>query len=244
MSFKKIIILISMGLTLVGLIFFKFKIDSSNLSKLENESVKTPQNFDSNSNQNQISKKPLSKENTTESKNPTNDNPPHSFKEQFTQISHNIGKTSNNPEAEDAKISELALYITPDQLNELYEVVTSKYSNGDEKLLAIELMIRSPLNDTINMLKEFAKTPLNQITSSSSLQNEGRALQMMSVEGLAHKSDNKPEARRALNDIAQSTQDSALNDRVQRALWALDGKGPYPEVQDEEALKKVLTGNR
>lgn len=164
-----------------------------------------------------------------------------SFKESFDQISQSIGTTTTHPEEADQAITNLAIKIDSAQLKELYSKITSQKFSGDDKLLATELLIRSPLAGSLNYLKQIASQSAEEIAAHSSVnQQEFQAIQMIAVEGLAQKPQFKNEAKAALNELSQKTEDPVLLDRIHRTRLTLDGKVSPPEVQDQKALEQVL----
>jgi len=164
-----------------------------------------------------------------------------SFQEHFNRITKSIGTITENPEEADLEISNLAMTLDRTQLNELYTKVISKYSNGDEKLLAVELLSRSSLPETIEHLKNIASSSASESSYDSSLtQQEFQSLQVSAIEGLTQKPQLKHEAKLALNSLSQSTDNTLLLDRIKRAQAALDGRAPSPEAQDKAALEQVL----
>lgn len=165
-----------------------------------------------------------------------------SWKQEFESLTEQMQGLSTNPEATDEEITEFSEQLNLNQLNELVQTVLSKHSSGDEKLLATELLARSPLPGSIDLLKQIVTTAVTEISNNPYLQQEQKALQMQAIEGIGNKTNSPQIATKALKELAQSTEDSVLADRIQRTLWALKGKAPKPEEQDKEALKKLLVG--
>ncbi len=158
----------------------------------------------------------------------------------FNQMTQKMTGLSDNPERVDLEITSFAQTLVASQLNELYLLVTEKSSSGDEKLLATELLARSQLPSSIDLLKQIVSSSSQQVSQVPMVQQEYRAFQMLAIEGLAQKPELKAEAQKALTELASTTSDTLLIDRINRSLWALQGKAPPPEEQDQEALQKVL----
>lgn len=166
---------------------------------------------------------------------------PPSFKENFDQIAQSIGTTTAHPEEADQAITNLATKMDKAQLKELYSQIISQHSTGDEKLLATELLTRSPLVESLDYLKQIASQPAVENADRSPLhRQEFQSIQMLAVEGLAQKPQFKNEAKTALNELSQTTDDPLLLDRIHRTRLNLDGKVPPPEVQDQKALEQIL----
>lgn len=227
-------IILALGLSFVGLYSFKKLSSESNQNKTDSTSTDPRQSA---SPQAQLT----TTLNTSTEKGPLPATAPSSFKESFEQIAQSIGTTVADPEKADQAITNLATKIDKAQLKELYVQITSPKSSGDEKLLATELLIRSSLAESVNYLKQIANQSATEHASNSpSTQQEFQAIQMLAVEGLAQKPQFKAEAKTALNELSQSTDDPLLLDRIHRTRLTLDGKVDAPEVQDQKALEQVL----
>lgn len=166
---------------------------------------------------------------------------PASFKDHFEQVAQSIGQTTANTQEADQAVTNLALKVTSAQLNELYSQATSQHTSGDEKLLATELLIRSPLAESLNYLKKIVNSSAaEKFGNSPTAQQEFRSIQMSAIEGLGQKPQFKSEAKVVLKQLSQTIEDSLLLDRIQRTRYAIDGKVPAPEIQDQRALERVL----
>lgn len=158
----------------------------------------------------------------------------------FNHIAQKMSGLSDNPDQTDQEITSFAQTLLTSQLNELYSLVVTKNTPGDEKLLAAELLARSQLPISVDLLKKLAMKIPEDVSQVPMVQQEFRAFQMLAIEGLTQKPELQSESKKALSELATSTSDTLLLDRIHRSLWALQGKAPPPEQQDQEALKKVL----
>lgn len=171
----------------------------------------------------------------------TDQNPPtESMNQHFARIVGQMKGLTENPEAADQEISRLAESLSDAQLKELTTLVLSRHKSGDEKLLATELLARSPNANSIDSLNEIILTPPQDISKNPSIQEEQRAFQMLAIEGIANKTDFKDLAKKDLAQLLPKINDTALGDRIHRSLWALEGKAPTPEEQDRAALEQLL----
>lgn len=162
------------------------------------------------------------------------------WQNQFHALTEQMSSLTDDPESIDQQISDFAQAMNVHQLKDLLTTIFSKQTNGDEKLLATELLARSPLLESIDYLKTVVTTPPNEVHGNPYLQQEHRALQMLAVEGIAQKFNHETEAQRALEGLTRSVEDSHLLDRIHRSLWAVQGRAPSPEEQDREALQTLL----
>ena len=167
--------------------------------------------------------------------------PEPTWSESFHSIVNKIGATTDHPELADLELTQLALRLKSEELNDIYLIATANESSGDERLLATELLIRSQLPESIDSLKKIASMNIEENTAKTpALRQEYRSQQMMAIEGLGQKPEWKVQATKALNDLARTETDSMNLDRIHRTRRAMEGQAPTPEAQDNEALKKVL----
>jgi hypothetical protein len=160
--------------------------------------------------------------------------------ERFQQLTLQMGQLTDSPEDIDRELTRVAEDLSTSQLQELQTIAISSHSSGDEKLLAVELLNRSPNEASLPLLKSVVMTDPQEVFKNPLLQQEFRAIQMSAIEGLALKPADQSQADATLQELASSTSDSALADRLQRALWARQGKAPSPPEQDRVALEQLL----
>ncbi|MEY4615954.1 MAG: hypothetical protein RJB66_914 [Pseudomonadota bacterium] len=166
------------------------------------------------------------------------------WNEHIEKLTGQIGSLTPSPEAIDEEVSSFANRLKATQLSLLYKTVISKYKSGDEKLLAAELLARSPLPDSIEHLKNIITTAPESISGSAALQEEFRAIQLLAIEGITQKPLLRNESVKALQSLLPAVDNSFMHDRIARGLSALQGKAPALEDQDREALQKLLKIHR
>jgi hypothetical protein len=159
---------------------------------------------------------------------------------QFENIVQDMQTLSEDPEEADRKMTELANSLTDEQLGDLTNTVLSKQKNGDQKLLATELLARSPRRASMEQLKTIILTPAQEISKIPALQQEQRAFQMLAIEGLASKTEFRELAHKDLHQLTTKVSDTVLLDRLHRSLWSMAGQAPTPEKQDRTALQELL----
>lgn len=147
---------------------------------------------------------------------------------------------TDEPELVDQQISTLAQSLSSEELSKVKQIVFDRSKSGDERLLAAELLSRSANPVAIPLLKEIASASAKKFSKTEMIQQEFRAIQVLAIEGIGNKPDNQALAQTTLQDLIKKTEDPLLADRIHRTLWALQGKAPSPEKQDEQALQKVL----
>jgi hypothetical protein len=177
---------------------------------------------------------------SSETPTPPINKPSKEWLQSLEQMTQKMSGLSDNPTQVDQEITAFAQTLVASQLNELYLLVTEENTSGDKKLLATELLARSQLPISIELLKQIISSSSQQASQIPMVQQEYRAFQMLAIEGLSQKPELKNEARKTLTELASFTSDTLLLDRINRSLWALQGKAPSPEQQDQEALEKVL----
>lgn len=171
-------------------------------------------------------------------------NPEKDWNEHFGELASQMSELTYSPEAIDQDLSDFADKLTLEQLSNLVNTVTSRAKTGDERLLAAELLARSPLIESIELLAKIITTSAESISDTPAVQEEFRAIQMLAIEGISQKATYPKESVEALQNLATTVDNSQMHDRIVRSLWALQGKAPSLEEQDREALTKMLKTRR
>jgi hypothetical protein len=154
------------------------------------------------------------------------------------QEADQIGHLTDNPERIQKSLELKAKTIPASRLEWLKDQAKNTNINADERLLAIEYISLSPLEESLDRLEDIALAPINSGLSNP-LKNEALMLKAAAVEAFSNKENFKSKAITKLNEISEKTEDPFLLDRAQRSLWHLKGKAKSPADQDIEVLKKL-----
>lgn len=157
---------------------------------------------------------------------------------QFREETAQIGRTQSEIEVEN-RLQSLARHLTTDEIDYLSEVINDKQKNGDERALAVELLGRNQSKTSLAELKDFVLSTENSGGDSRARHDEEVTLKVIAVEGIAASSP-QTEALNYLTEIQKQSDQSFVKDRVQRSINSIKGLSAAPEVQDNEALKKII----
>ena len=157
---------------------------------------------------------------------------------QFREETAQIGKPQSEIEVE-TRLQSLARHLTTDEIDYLGEVINDKQKTGDERALAVELLGRNQSKTSLTELKDFVLSKENSGGDSRARHDEEVTLKVIAVEGIAA-SSSQTEALSYLSEIQKQSDQSFVKDRVQRSINSIKGLSAAPEVQDNEALKKII----
>ncbi|HRO66865.1 MAG TPA: hypothetical protein PL182_04815, partial [Pseudobdellovibrionaceae bacterium] len=150
-----------------------------------------------------------------------------------------IGQSDENPERTMALLKTKAEGLVAQDITDLERWALETDRNGDERFLAVELLIMNPRLESAESLGRILMTPEPSRAAEPVLENILRA---RAVEGLG--SHPRREAARILRDSLYRVSDRSLIDRGERALVARKNASISPEEQDRKALKTLLKKTR
>lgn len=165
---------------------------------------------------------------------------PEIFIGKFNAESVQIAKIQNDPEVALNRMKKLAEGMTPQDIQELYNIISNEKNDGDRRALAIELL--SIKNDTTSLmaLQNFVANNINVNGTKWDRKKElETVLRAQAVEGIASY-PHKEIAISTLSYLQHKVDERFLNDRISRAAANLDNRAPTLQQQDEAALKKLV----
>lgn len=158
-----------------------------------------------------------------------------SLKDWMSWQAQRIGQPDENPEKTQATLKAKARSLNVRDIKDLENWVLETDRNGDERFLAVEMLVLNPRLESAESLGRILMTPESSRTSEPALENILRA---RAVEGLgAHP---RQEATRILRDSLYRVSDRSLIDRGERALEARKRTVASPSEQDRQALGALL----
>lgn len=165
---------------------------------------------------------------------------PKIFINKFNVESAQIIKAQNNPELALNKMKKLAENITPQDVQELYNIISNEKNDGDKRALAIEVL--SIKNDTTSLIALQNFVANNKTVNGTKWDRKKEletVLRAQAVEGIATYPQ-KEIAISTLSYLQHKVDERFLNDRIGRAAAQLSNRAPTIQPQDEAALKKLV----
>ena len=144
-----------------------------------------------------------------------------------------IGMTVEDPGAVTEDLHQRAQQLTEKDIAWLETTSLNPQRQGDERFLAVELLVMNPSIEGARALGRILMTPEPRRSPEPSLENMIRA---RAIEGLGDHP--QKEAGRLLRESLYRVSDRTLIERGERALLARKGLVSKPEIQDREALEK------
>lgn len=161
------------------------------------------------------------------------------FMTQFHQESAEIGRPQPDVDQLENRLQSWARHLSDEEIDYLSEVINDQQKNGDERALALDLLGRNQSKTSLAELKDFVLSKNSSALDSRARLDEELIFKVQAVEEIAA-SSSQAEALSYLNEIQKQSDQSFVKDRVQRSINSLKGLSASPEVQDNEALKKLI----
>ena len=156
------------------------------------------------------------------------------FETQFTEVTQEVSRLQENPEAAENKMQTLAAQY----IKKLADVMQDSKNNGDQRAMAVEILSRHQSIESLKKLEDFIQQP-----SESGAWNRNRefesVLRAQAIEGIASYPQ-KDLALSSLRALDPKLNESFLKDRIQRSMAGLKNQAPAAEKQDDEALRKLV----
>lgn len=165
---------------------------------------------------------------------------PKIFIGKFNAESAQITKAQNDPELAQNKMKKFAQTITPQDVQELYNIISNEKNDGDRRALAIELL--SIKNDTTSLIALQNFVANNKTVNGTKWDRKKEletVLRAQAVEGIASY-PHKDIAISTLSYLQHKVDERFLNDRISRAAANLSNRAPTVQQQDEAALKQLV----
>ena len=166
---------------------------------------------------------------------------PKVFAARFKKEALQIAKIQKDPELAQNRMKTLAKAMAPEDVQDLFEIMSDDKNNGDQRALAVELL--SLKNDTTSLiaLQNFVANSKNINGMKWDRKNELETiLRAQAVESIAAYPQ-KDIARSTLSYLLLKVDEKFLNDRIGRASASLNNTNtPTPQQQDDAALTKLL----
>lgn len=138
---------------------------------------------------------------------------------------------TTDPAEAESKLADYAKTLNDEDIVNLKNNALNSKLSGDERLISIELIMRSNTSNHNSELLQIANATLidhqNPTRNSEELAFRARA-----IEGIT--------AISTLKEIADRNSNRFLSDRANRAIAYLNGSAPSLKDQDEAALKKLI----
>jgi hypothetical protein len=161
------------------------------------------------------------------------------FISQFRAEAAEIGRPQADVEQLENRLQSWARHLLLEEIKYLSEVINDLKKNGDERALALDLLGRNQSQASLSELKDFVLSKENSALDSRARRDEELIFKVQAVEEIAA-SSSQAEALSYLREIQNLTDQSFVKDRVQRSISHLKGLSAAPEIQDNEALKKLI----
>lgn len=167
------------------------------------------------------------------------------LKEFVHNESARVGEVDDHPELTELKLKDYAYALTKEECGELAAMVLDQKTQADQRLLAAYLLSEVQGEQAIPALSKIALSKI-PATPNERANDEERSFRALAVEGLGKIISSK-DAEKVLREVASPSAqpDAFLNDRAERALYGIQkGSSHEPEIQDKEALEKIMKGKK
>jgi hypothetical protein len=164
----------------------------------------------------------------------------HNVEKKLAEESLRIAQIDEKPNETEQRLRVWAESLTTEDLRDLATHARNSRENQDRRFLATLLMGWSQKAAALEFLVDLAKSSLDPLTGPQRFGDFERVLRMQAVDGILELPMAPTQVMNALQAILNHSDQAAVVDRAQRALWFLQGMAPTPTQQDLRALKELI----
>lgn len=160
------------------------------------------------------------------------------FEQRLQQESLKIAQLDSDPEKTQRDLELFSEQLSDVELNLLKDKVTNSVEDGDARSLAVYLLSLSKSDAALDLMKDIALSPL-PATKNDRLLTFEEALRAATIDGFV-RHPNKDKSLSILHEISQKTESRLVADRSRRAYESRKNNLPTPEIQEQDALRKLV----
>lgn len=158
----------------------------------------------------------------------------------YESESARVGAVDPDPKATEARLSEIAQELAPDEIDWLKARVLNEKEPADARFFAVYLVALSRQPGAVAALREIALSPIPDQKKNQAAAETKRMIAAQGTEGLSRHCGSR-DAQDALLDVQERQTDEFVRDRAHRGLYAL-AQCQAVESGDKKAIGELLYG--